>query len=147
VACEFELSSIGAETADPLDHSGRVLPLPGEWSIKNVASQLKCGGRNIDIGTARPDLVTLDVRRGGDRLVGRKSVGGQSRRLTLKAKGADRYEGKRNEKAQGKNITFSYSWHVVSPERMIGSATAKIKAQGANCKITRSFEMTYEGSG
>jgi hypothetical protein len=147
VVCEFELSSLGAETADPLDDSERVLPLSGEWSIKNVASEMKCGGRNIDIGTARPDSVTLDVRRGGDQLVGRSSVEGRNRRLTLKAKGTDRYEGKRKEKAQGKNITFSYSWRVVSPERMVGSATAKIKAQGANCKITRRFEMTYEGSG
>jgi len=146
VVCEFELSSLGAGTADPLDDSERVLPRSGEWSIKNSASEMKCGGRNIDIGTSRPDSVTLEVRRDGDQLVGRSSVEGRNRRLTLKAKGADRYEGKRKEKAQGKNITFSYSWRVVSPKRMVGSAKAKIKAQGANCKITRSFEMTYEGS-
>ncbi len=156
VRCDFAFSSGGPGDGPegPGDGPGsvdedsqRLLPLPGEWRVVNVSAAMVCGGQTIDLAKSPPGLVALEVRRGGDRLIGTGTHKSRNKQLTLNAKGEDRFEGKRKEKTQGKNVTFKYTYRVVSPQKMVGSATAKIKAQGANCTFTRRFEMTYQGPG
>jgi hypothetical protein len=85
------------------------------------------------------------VRGDGAKLVGRGSLEWQNERLTLNVAGNDRYKGKVKAKIQGTKTTINYSWRVLSPERMVGTATAKVKARGVNCTITRQLKATYEG--
>ena len=106
---------------------------------------MRCGGRDIDVENLRPDRITLDVRRGGARLIGNGSLEGQKQRLTLDAEGEDRYTGKVKARVRGAKTTITYAWQVVSPEVMVGTVRSKVKARGLDCTIARDFEARWQG--
>jgi hypothetical protein len=107
---------------------------------------MRCGGRNVPVKNVRDDPITIVVRRDGDRLVGSGSIEDGRASLTLDRTRGDRYKGSRRERVQGGRATVRFDWRMVSEERLVGSATAKVRARGLLCTVKRDQEATWLGS-
>jgi hypothetical protein len=129
---------------DSTDEVGRPHPKPGRWLIENTSTTMRCDGVDQPIGQVRDDQLTIEVRRGGDQLVGTGSIEDTAGRLTLNRRGG-RYRGTRREPVRGGNATVRFVWRMISDERMTGSATARVRAQGVRCTIKRNQRATWLG--
>jgi hypothetical protein len=92
-----------------------------------------------------PELGTITVRRGGDRIVLRGLAADSSRpiRADRDPQNPDRYVGRLRFDLDGINANFRFTLDLESTTRIRGRLVAKTKVSGQQCTIRRPFELAY----
>jgi hypothetical protein len=85
------------------------------------------------------------VRDGGRTLVGRGLAEGQRAPITMRLVDARsaRYRGSVMASAVGAVTRMHVDWRVITPERIEGRLTARIRSGGRRCTIARDFILDH----
>jgi hypothetical protein len=107
---------------------------------------MSCGAFNLAIPASPPESGTLEVLDGGQTVIGSSlSEGEASITMTADPSINGLYTGAFQGQEQGVPVTIDYIWQVVTDEYIIGYLTAGVTAEGVNCTVYRSFELSYIG--
>lgn len=121
-------------------------PRPGTWRAVNAKGALSCGGfaQELPKTTAKGQL---EVKPGGRQLVVTGIADGRESSIVFKHddKNPGTWKGKITVKQQGVTMTLRYVLEMVNEERLKGSMSARFKASGQSCELSRNLMLTYAG--
>jgi hypothetical protein len=131
----------------PPDAGTYTTPKPGPWSAKNLDGQMTCGSSALPLPASSPESGTIEVKDGGQTLVGTGLEEGQAASITLHADPeiVGRYTGSIQGREQGVPVTIDHFWQVVTDEYIVGYLTASVTAEGVTCTVYRPYELRYAG--